>query len=153
MQEVEECAFRASKQLMLISEVLVHYDPNLELVLSSDASSYGVGAVLSHRMPHGTEKTSWEYLLDITTTEKKCFQQGKEGLACVIGVKRFHNYLFGCHFTLFTDHKPLLSLFSEQMAISAQTSELIQRWSLTLAAYQHTTLSSSIHSSTKLPML
>ena len=95
--------------------------------LPSDPSSCGVGAVRTHRMPDGTERTSWEYLLDITTTEKKYFQQGKEVLAWVIGVKLFHNYSFGCHFTLCTGHKPLLSLFSEQMAISVQTSGLIQR--------------------------
>ena len=53
--EVEERAFQASKQLLLMSDVLVHYDPKLELVLSCDASSYGVGTVLSHYMPDGDE--------------------------------------------------------------------------------------------------
>ena len=54
--EVEEHAFQASKQLLLTSDVLVHCDPKLELVLSCDSSSYGVSTVLSHCMPDGTER-------------------------------------------------------------------------------------------------
>ena len=51
----EEAAFTASKQFAS-SQVLVHFDPTLELILSCDASAYGVGAVLSHRYPDGSEK-------------------------------------------------------------------------------------------------
>ena len=39
-----------------MSQVLVHFDSKLELVLACDSSVYGVGAVLSHSMPDGTEK-------------------------------------------------------------------------------------------------
>lgn len=67
----------------------------------------------------------------------KYAQIDREGLACVFGVKRFHNYLFGRLFTLVTDHKPLVSLFNEQKAIPAHASARIQQWALTLAAYQY----------------
>ena len=56
---------------------------------------------------------------------------------CVFGVKRFHSYLFGRLFTLITDHKPLVSLFEEQRAIPTYASARIQRWALTLTAYQY----------------
>ncbi len=36
--------------------LLVHYDGNRELKLASDASSYGVGAVISHVMDDGQER-------------------------------------------------------------------------------------------------
>ena len=47
-------AFEDAKDLLQTTELLVLFDPNKELILASDASDYGVGAVLSHKMPDGT---------------------------------------------------------------------------------------------------
>ena len=70
--------------------------------------------------------------------KKNYSQIEKEGLACVFGVKRFHAYLFGHHFTLYTDHKSLVNLFSEHNAVPSQASSRIQRWALTLSMYEYT---------------
>ena len=132
-----EKAFRESKQLMLKSQLLVHFNPNLEIVLACDASAYGVGAVLSHRMPDGQEKPVGFVSRTLTDAEKNYSQIEKEGLACVFGVQRFHDYVYGHTFTLQTDHKPLQSLFNEQKLVPPQASARIQRWALKLAAYQY----------------
>ncbi len=134
----EKRAFDASKQLLTTSQVLTHFDPKLVILLACDASAYGIGAVLSHQMPDGSERPIGLASRTQSDVEKKHYQIEKEGLACVFGVKRFHSYLFGQHFTLYTDHQPLLTLFNENRAIPPQASSRIQRWALTLSMYEYT---------------
>ena len=43
-------------ELLHSATLLVHFDPDKEVVLSCDASPYGVGAFLSHCMEDGDEK-------------------------------------------------------------------------------------------------
>ena len=69
---------------------------------------------------------------------KNYAQIDKEGLAVVYGVKKFHQMLYGQHFTIVTDHKPLLGLFGETKIIPLLESGRIQKWALTLSAYEYT---------------
>lgn len=61
----------------------------------------------------------------------------RETLAVVFGVKKFHDFLFGRHFILANNHKPLLSLFNESKSVSNMASPRIQRWALTLSMYEY----------------
>ena len=54
-----------------------------------------------------------------------------------MGLKKFHQYLWGHKFTIVTDHKPLLGLFGETKAVPQMLSPRMQRWALTLAAYEY----------------
>ena len=130
-------AFVKSKELMLSSQVLVHFDPTLKIRLACDASDYGIRAVLSHVMPDGAEKPVGFFSQSLTATERKYSQIEKEALACVVGVTRFHSYLWGHHFTLQTDHKPLLTLFNENKLCPQQAANRIQHWAWKLASYEY----------------
>eukprot|EP00731_Ephydatia_muelleri_P000767 Em0001g767a len=48
----------------------------------------------------------------LAPAEAKYSQIEKEGLAIIFGVKKFHQYLVGRSFTIYSDHKPLQYLFS-----------------------------------------
>ncbi len=102
---------------LLTSEcLLVHYDPNKELVLACDTSPYGVGAALSHRGDGGREQPIAFASRSLGTAEKIYSQLEKDGLVIVFGLKSFHQYPFGRHFTILSDHKPLQQLFKETRA-------------------------------------
>ena len=90
--QCEQSAFEKSKALLSSKSVLVHFDPSREILLACDASSYGIGAVLSHKMPDGSERRRPIAFASRTLSkaEKNYSQIEKEGLACVFGVKRFH---------------------------------------------------------------
>ena len=130
-------AFKSAKKLLTSEQVLAHYDASLPLVLACDASAYGIGAVLSHRTADGSERPVAFASRTLSDAERRYSQIEKEGLACVFGVKHFHMYLYGRHFYLQTDHKPLTALFGETRAVPQQASGRIQRWALILAAYQY----------------
>ena len=53
--EAEQKAFQASKEWLTSSSLLVHFNPKFDLILMCDASLYGVGAVLAHSLPDGSE--------------------------------------------------------------------------------------------------
>ena len=123
--------------MLLSSNLLVHFDPSLELTLACDASPYGVGAVLAHRTADGVEKPIGFVSRTLTSAEKNYSQLEREGLACIFGLKKFHSYLFGHPFTIYTDNLPIKSLFSEKQAVPLHASGRILRWALTLSNYEY----------------
>ena len=75
--------------------MLSHYNPEFDLTLACDASQYGLGAVLSHRLPIGEEKSIAYVSRTLSKAEQNYSQLEKEGLALVFGVKKFCLYLCG----------------------------------------------------------
>ena len=69
--------------------------------------------------------------------EKKYSQLEKEGLAIVFSVKKFHQYLAGKHFTIYSDHQPLKYLFNESKPVPVMAASRIQCWALLLGAYDY----------------
>ena len=59
-------------------------------------------------------------------------------MAIIFGVKRFHQYLFGRSFKIVSDHKPLQHLLDGAKGVPTLASARMQRWALTLSAYNYT---------------
>ena len=86
--------------------VLVHYNPARPIRLAADASTYGIGAVISHTMDDGTERPIAFASRTLSPSEQNYSQVEKEALSLVFGVCKFHAYLYGRRFKLVTDHNP-----------------------------------------------
>ena len=131
----QKSAFLKSKELLLNSQALVHFNPSLPISVVADSSSYGLGAVLSHIID-GQERPVCFASRTLLPAERNYPQVEREALAIVFALRHFHNYLWGQpKFRVVTDHKPLLGLFSSTKAISPMSSGRIQRWALMLQAY------------------
>ena len=50
-------------------------------------------------------------------------------------MKKFHKYIYGRHFTLLTDHRPLLSIFGSRKGIPVHSANRLQRWAAALLGY------------------
>lgn len=132
-----EEVFIKSKNLLLESTVLIPFDPKLEIIVTADASPYGVGAVVAHRMQDGSERPIAFGSRTLTPCEMKYSQLEKEALALVFAVKKFHVFLYGKRFLLATDHKPLAFLLGPNRGIPTLAAARIQRWAIILSAYEY----------------
>ncbi|BHF71214.1 hypothetical protein SprV_0401426900 [Sparganum proliferum] len=117
---------------MLNSDLLLtHYDPMLRIVVAADASNHGVRAVI----PDGSEKAIMHVSRTLTPAEKNCGQIDNEALALVFAVMKWHKLLYGHHFTLSTDHMPLLSIFGSKRCILVYSASQHQRWANILLGF------------------
>ena len=130
-------AFKQAKRLLVTAPVLAHYNPDLPIKLAADASAYGVGAVLSHMYPDGSERPVAFASRTLSATERNYAQMEKEALSLVFGVRKFHQYLYGRRFVLITDHKPLTTLLGPKHGIPPLAAARLQRWALLLTAYTY----------------
>ena len=63
----------------------------------------------------------------LSDVEKRYSQTEKEALAIVLACDRFHVYLYGIEFELYTDHKPLETIYSSRSRPCARIERCILR--------------------------
>ena len=136
-EKEEEKAFNKLKEALASSAVLTPYNPNLEVKIDTDSSKTGLGAVISHIMPDGSERPIEFASRTLNSAERNYSQIEKEALSLVWGVKRFHKFVYGRKFKLVSDHKPLFYILKEDKSIPEMGASRIVRWAITLASYQY----------------
>uniref|UniRef100_A0A5S6QPA8 RNA-directed DNA polymerase n=1 Tax=Trichuris muris TaxID=70415 RepID=A0A5S6QPA8_TRIMR len=129
-------SFEAVKRLLTSTSVFAPFDMANSTILTCDASPYGLGAVFS-QIQNGRETTIAFASRTLTRSERNYAQIGRETLALIWGVKKFYHFLYGQQFTLVTDHKPLLGLFSPFKSTPDIISPKMLRWSTMLNAYSY----------------
>lgn len=100
-------AFDKAKKDLKSAEMLTNYDPEKQLILTCDASDYGISAILSQVMPEGERPIAYASKT-LTTNKRKYAAINKEARAIIFGVTKFYDYLYGRNFSLKTDHQPLV---------------------------------------------
>ena len=108
-------AFDQLKHELVSDEALALYDTEKETIVSADASSYGLGAVIRQRQEDGTLKAVAYASRSMTKTECRYAQIEKEALATTWALEHWSDLLIGLKFHVETDHKPLVPLFSTKL--------------------------------------
>lgn len=108
----EECerSFVSLRDSLKSTKLLAYPDFNKEFRVTVDASNFACGAVLSQL--HDGEDKPISYI-------SRAFKQGelnkpiieKELLAIHFAITTFRPYLYGTHFSVFSDHRPLVYLY------------------------------------------
>lgn len=122
-------AFQASRNILINYPILQHPDFNRPFVLTTDASQFAIGAILSQGTPPNDLPIAYASRT-LNEAEIKYSTIEKELLAVVWATKYFRPYLFGQKFTIYTDHRPLTWLFSLKDASSR-----LMRWRIKLEEF------------------
>lgn len=129
--EDQQTAFEFFKNALTSKPILQFPDFTKEFILTTDASQYAIGAILSQGelgkdLPIAyASRTCNKAEINYSTIEH-------ELLAIVWAVQHFRPYLYGRKFTIVTDHRPLTWLFN----CKNQNSRLL-RWRLKLEEYEY----------------
>ncbi|XP_031330712.1 uncharacterized protein K02A2.6-like [Photinus pyralis] len=134
----DECqtAFDKSKELLGHCFTLTHYNPDNEIIITTDASAYGLGAVLSQKVNNEVKPVMCASCT-LSAAEKNYSQVEKEALGIVFAIKKFHKFIFGHKFTLITDHEPLKTIFGNKKSIPTLSHSRLQRWAIILSGYEY----------------
>jgi transposase InsO family protein len=124
----------AKVRSILETRVLLQFpDFDKELFVGTDASKYGIGAVLYQLTSDGSKKYIRFASRSLSKSEQNYGAPQRELLAVLFALRSFHVYLFGHKFKVFTDHKSLTYMLQK-----TKVSGVIQNWMDEILTYNFT---------------
>ena len=120
-------AYNELKRILSTKPILMQFDPSLPVKITTDASYYGVGAVISHMLEDGTCRPIAYASKTLNKSQQHYSQPDKEAYSLFFGVKKFYQYVYDNEFILETDHDPLLTIFGPKKGIPLMASGRLQR--------------------------
>jgi len=122
----QEVAFAKVKEILSKEPILKLPDLNKHFILQTDASDVRIGACLLQQ--HEGVKHPVLYASKKLLGRKRNYSVGeREALAIVWATQKMHRFLYGQHFVLETDHRPL-----QYLNTAHSKSPLLMRWLLAL---------------------
>merc|ERR1711888_294889 len=138
-EERHQQAFDKCRHLAGNAAKLVYYDPDKPLVLTTDASPFGVGACLSHKIVDAKGRTRLHPIAyasaSLKPSEKAYAQIDREGLAVYWAINYFRQYLLGRKFELHTDCCALIKIFGPKNDLGGCAIGRLNRWAAQLMEY------------------
>jgi hypothetical protein len=129
--EQEQASFDLLKFKLTNTPLLQYPDFNKPFILTTDASGYAIGAILSQGKL-GQDKPIAYASRTLNKAELNYATVEKELLAIVWSCKHFRPYLLGRKFQIVTDHKGLIWIFNVK-----DPSSRLMRWKLLLEEYDY----------------
>ena len=103
------------KQEISDKSLLHYYDTQQPIYVHCDASIRGLGSALLQYNKNNELVPIAFASKSLTPTEQRYSCIERELLSIVFAVQRFHTYLYGRHFNVLTDHKPLLMILDKPL--------------------------------------
>ena len=103
-------SFTMLKKEIVRTAILAYYNPRKENVLQTDASTKGLGACLLQ-----DEKPIYFASKPLTEMQRGYIAIEIKSLTVAWAMEKFYHFLYGCHFILETDQKPLEAILSKSL--------------------------------------
>ena len=132
----QEEAFKEIKKILSNTPVLALYDPKAEAKIRTDASSYGLGAILMQKQSNHQWQPVAYTPRALSPTEQRYAQIQKEALGIMWGCEKFSEYISSMRFQIETDHKPLVPIFTQKSL--NDMSPRIQRFRMRIMRFTYT---------------
>ena len=126
-------AFDQLREALSKAPTLAYFDETKDTSIYVDASPVGIAAILTQKSRNGKHTHTISYASRaLTSVEQRYSQTEREALAVVWACEHFHIHIYGKPVTVYTDHKPLISLYGNP---NSKPPARIERWSLRLQPY------------------